>query len=317
MIPSAGTLYSPGMRFAKSVPGAIVLVLVLAALLACGAVGFQVHRITHPERQPELQINLGATLAKAEDISFNASDHTALSGWLFRGGVGRPAIVLAHDLGESRNALISLAVVLNQAGFTVLAFDFRGHGASGGSGSTLGLDESRDVIGAVDFLTALPAGTVDTRRIGVYGIGMGAHAAVLAAAERASLRVLVLDGLWPDARWTLVRRTFEDWPWASDHLGALPAVAFAMLSGESATRGRAEDVLPSLGTRDVLLVASASNAQLADALKSMYATLPETRESERSLVTLPSTPGSSAPASEVAAFHERIVEFFRVRLTRT
>jgi len=305
------------MKLVKSIPGAIGAVLVLAALLAFGVVGFQVHRITHPERQAAAPGNLGASLAKAEDVTFQASDKTTIAAWLFKGAAGRPAIVLAHDLGESKNSLISLAVVLNQSGFTVLAFDFRGHGASGGSGSTLGLDESRDVIGAVDYLAGLPPGQVDARRIGVYGTGMGAHAAVLAAAERASLRVLVLDGLWPDARWTLVRRTFEDWPWATDHLGALPSVAFAMLSGASASRGRAEDVLPSLGTRDVLLVASASNARLAEELKAMYRTLPETRDAERSLVTLPEPPGNAAPAQEVAAFHERIVQFFQVRLSRT
>jgi pimeloyl-ACP methyl ester carboxylesterase len=296
------------MKLVKSVPGAIVIVLLLGATLAFGAVGLQVHRITHPERQASADGNLGATLAKAEDVTFQASDKTTIAAWLFKGAAGRPAIVLAHDLGQSKNSLISLAVVLNQSGFTVLAFDFRGHGASGGSGSTLGIDESRDVIGAVDFLTSLPAGQVDTRRIGVYGTGMGAHAAVLAAAERASLRVLVLDDLWPDARWTLVRRTFEDWPWATDHLGALPSVAFAMLSGASPTTGRAEDVLPALGTRDVLLVAPTSNEQLAQELKSMYRTLPETREAERSLVTMP---------ADVAAFHHRIVEFFQVRLVRT
>ena len=304
------------MRFVKSVPGALTLVLVLGALLAFSVVGIQVHRITHPERQPDLALNLGASLAKAEDVTFQASDRTTISGWLFKGAPGRPAVVLAHDLGESKNALISLAVVLHQAGFTVLAFDFRGHGASEGSGSTLGIEESRDVIGAVDFLTARPAGEVDTRRIGVYGTGMGAHAAVLAAAERASMRVLVLDGLWPDAKWTLTRRTFEQWPWASDHLGALPAVAFAMLSGGSATRDRAQDILPALGTRDVLLVASSSNAHLASVLRSMYDTLPESREAERSLVTLPTSP-SDIPASELAAYHRKIVEFFGVRLTRT
>ena len=296
------------MKMVKSVPGAIVIVLLLGATLAFGAVGLQVHRITHPERQASADGNLGASLAKAEDVTFQASDKTTIAAWLFKGTAGHPAIVLAHDLGQSKNSLISLAVVLNQSGFTVLAFDFRGHGASGGSGSTLGIDESRDVIGAVDFLTSLPPGQVDTRRIGVYGTGMGAHAAVLAAAERASLRVLVLDDLWPDARWTLVRRTFEDWPWATDHLGALPSVAFAMLSGASPTTGRAEDVLPALGTRDVLLVAPTSNEQLTQELKAMYATLPETREAERSLVTMP---------ADVAAFHQRIVAFFQVRLVRT
>jgi hypothetical protein len=147
---------------------------------------------------------------------------------------------------------------------------------------------------------------------------MGAHAAVLAAAERASMRVLVLDGLWPDARWTLVRRTFEDWPWATDHLGALPSVAFAMLSGASASRGRAEDVLPSLGTRDVLLVASASNAR---ARRGAARDVPDAPRNPRggsaASSRFRSLPATAPPAREVAAYHERIVQFFQVRLSRT
>ena len=93
--------------------------------------------------------------------------------------------------------MLTLGIALQKGGFTVLAFDFRGHGASGGTGSTLGLDEKRDVIGALDYLAA---SGVEARRIGVYGVGMGAHAAVLAAADRPSASVLVLSGLYPARR---------------------------------------------------------------------------------------------------------------------
>ena len=134
---------------------------VVGAVVALGVLGLQVYRVTHPPRWPDAAVNLGAELAKAEDVTFAAGDGVRLAGWLLAGTQGKPAIVLCHDLGASKNTLINVAIVLNQAGFTVLAIDFRDHGGSGGNGSTLGIDESRDVIAAVDFLGRLGAGGGD------------------------------------------------------------------------------------------------------------------------------------------------------------
>ena len=304
------------MTFWRSIPGAIVLVVAVGVLAALGMAGAQVYQVTHPARQIELASNLGASLAKAEDVAFNSTDGIPLKGWLFHGAVGAAPIVVCHDLGESKNAVINIAIALNKSGFTVLAFDFRGHGASGGDGSTLGIEEVRDVLGAVDFVASLKKEDVDTRKIGIFGAGMGAHAAVLAAAERPSLRVLVLDGLWPDAGFTLVRHEFADWPWGEKHLGAVPAALFPLIAGASIGDGRAADVLPALAGRDLLLVAPAGDRRLDEFMKAMYATLPERRDSERNLITLPATRASGLGADDLARYHERVVAFFRSRLAR-
>jgi pimeloyl-ACP methyl ester carboxylesterase len=304
------------MKFLKSVPGAIVLVVLLGVLASFGVAAAQVFKVTHPARQPEMELNLGATLAKAEDVSFQSTDGIRIKGWLFRGAAKSAPVVLCHDLGESRNAVMNIAIALNQAGFTVLAFDFRGHGTSGGDSSTLGVNEVRDVLGAVDFVGDLPKEDVDARKIGIFGAGMGAHAAVLAAAERPALRVLVLDGLWPDAGFTLVHHEFADWRWGEKHLGAVPVALFPLIAGASINAGRAEDVLPSLGGRDLLLVAPAGDRRLDESMQAMYATLPERRDSERNLITLPATRASGLGADDLARYHGRVVEFFRSRLVR-
>jgi pimeloyl-ACP methyl ester carboxylesterase len=304
------------MRFWRSIPGAIVLVVSLGVLAGLGLAGAQVYRVTHPARQPEMALNLGATLAKAEDVTFRSTDGIRLKGWLFRGTPNRAPVVVCHDLGESKNAVINLAIALNEAGFTLLAFDFRGHGASGGDVSTLGVHEVRDVLGAIDFVSDLPKDSVDARRIGIFGAGMGAHAAVLAAAERPALRVLVLDGLWPDAGFTLVRHEFADWRWGEKHLGAVPVALFPLIAGASIDEGRATDVLPSLAGRDLLLVAPAGDQRLDESMRAMYATLPEQRDSERNLITLPATRASGLGADDLSRYHERVVEFFRSRLAR-
>ena len=108
----------------------------------------------------------------------------------------RPFIVVCHELGASKASVVDLGILLQKEGFNVLLFDFRGHGGSEGDVSGLGGQEKRDVLGAIDFLQK--GRGVEARHIGLYGVGMGAHAAVLAAVERPALRVLVLDGLYPD-----------------------------------------------------------------------------------------------------------------------
>jgi len=304
------------MGFLRSLPGALILVSLLGAGAAFSMAGVQVYRVTHPARQPELAQNLGASLAKAEDVSFRSTDGITLAGWLLRGAPKMPPVVLCHDLGESKNAVMNIGIALNKIGFTVLAFDFRGHGASGGKGSTLGVFEARDVIGAVDFVAGLAKDGVDARKIGVFGSGMGAHAAVLAAADRPAVRVLVLDGLWPDARFTLVQHEFADWPWGARHLGSVPAALFPLIAGTSIDAGRAADILPALAGRDLLLVAPAGDRRLDESMKAMYATLPERRDSERNLITLPATRTSGLGADDLARYHERVVDFFRSRLIR-
>ena len=292
----------------------MVLVVTLGVLAGLGLAGAQVYQVTHPARQADMALNLGATLAKAADVTFRSTDGIQLKGWLLKGTPDRAPIVVCHDLGESRNAVMNIAIALNKDGFTVLVFDFRGHGASGGNGSTLGVHEVRDVLGAIDFVADLPKGSVDARKVGIFGAGMGAHAAALAAAERPALRVLVLDGLWPDAGFTLVRREFADWRWGEEHLGAVPLALFSLIAGASVDDGRATDVLPSLAGRDLLLVAPAGDRRLDEAMRAMYATLPEQRDSERNLITLPATKASGLGAEDLNRYHERVVAFFRSRL---
>ena len=302
------------MRFWRSIPGAIVLIATFAVVAALGMTGAQIYKVTHPPRQPEQTHNIGLSLAKAEDVSFKSTDGIALTGVLFRGVAAKPAIVLCHDLGESKNAVVNLAIALNAAGFSVLAFDFRGHGGSGAAVSTLGINESRDVIGAIDYVASRPKSDLDAREIGLFGAGMGAHAAVLAAAERPAVRVLVLDGLWPDARFTLVRHVFADWTWGERHLGQIPVTLFPFVAGASIEDGRAADVLGKLGRRDLLLVAPAGDRRLDEAMTAMYKTLPEQSDSERNLITLPATRASGLGADDLARYHERVVDFFRSRL---
>ena len=107
-----------------------------------------------------------------ESVTFETADGVRLSGWLIEGSKDK-VIVQSHFgvqccragytlegkglmKGYDRDVpFLRQAKYLNDAGYTVLMYDFRNHGESG-LGTipwvTWGLDEARDVVAAVDFI---------------------------------------------------------------------------------------------------------------------------------------------------------------------
>jgi pimeloyl-ACP methyl ester carboxylesterase len=289
----------------------------LAAFLAVVALALlgsalRVYATLHPPRRTEAPPDVEAMQVDLEQVRFDAVDGVRLEGWHVPGSQGMPPIVLCHDLGRSRASLFGLAYDLSRSGFPVLLFDFRGHGSSGGRGSTLGLEEKRDVLGAVDFLAARR----DYRGLplGVYGVGMGAHAAVLAAADRRSIRVLVLDGLYPDPSFRLARRVFAGWGLGIRRLGFLPNALFVLFTGSRPDARQAARVLPDLRSREVLLLAAAGDAVLVREIERIYASIPEQIHVEGNLELLPVSQDRSLFGEDRVRHHAAVREFFATRL---
>jgi pimeloyl-ACP methyl ester carboxylesterase len=251
-------------------------------------------------------------MVRVEPVDFVAADGVNLRGWLLPGEAARPALVLCHDLGENKSSLISTAIALRKSGFTVLLFDFRGHGESAASSSTLGLFEKHDVLGAIEFLRGLEQ--VEATRVGLFGVGMGAHAAVLAAAERSEVRVLVLDGLYPDPDFALVRDVYAEWGFAARHLSFVPRLAFTMMNGASPRSQRAAEVIGRLPGRHLLLLAPAGDSALSAEMQRMYAAIPDQEDADGNLVVLPATHTGGLYGEQLVRYQERVNAFFLGRL---
>jgi len=73
----------------------------------------------------------------------------------------------------------------------VLLLEWRNHGGSGRAQATFGLNESRDVLAAVEFLRARPE--AHGRPLVVYAVSLGTAAAGIAAPRIPDLAGLVLD----------------------------------------------------------------------------------------------------------------------------
>lgn len=175
----------------------IVLGFLLLSYL--GICGFVADRLSIPDAYPNRE--KAETLAiPYEDVLFpSRGDRLNLSGWLFPSRESRAGIILVHGKPGHRAdpeiGLLTLAKDLHGLGYTVLTFDLRGWGTSQKSRFSLGQAESRDVLGAVDFLKSR-----GTNKVGVIGFSMGAAASILAAAQDTSIKALVEDSGYEDAR---------------------------------------------------------------------------------------------------------------------
>ena len=121
------------------------------------------------------------------DIEFPTEDGTCLRGWVYaeESPNPRPIIVMAHGFSGLISALTQYAEAFCQAGFTVLLYDHRGFGISGGE-PRQHIDpyqQLADFRDAITFAQTLP--NVDPDRVGIWGSSYaGGHVLYLGATDR-------------------------------------------------------------------------------------------------------------------------------------
>lgn len=124
----------------------------------------------------------------------------------------RAGIVLCHGYtGVKDLYLPDNARVLNEAGYIVLTFDYKGWGESEGSSSRLApYSRVYDVQSALTFMTALPQ--VNAERLGIYGTSYGGATVVWVGAidERVKCIVSVV-GIGHGKRWMRSVRRPDEW----------------------------------------------------------------------------------------------------------
>lgn len=124
-----------------------------------------------------------------EDVSFPTRDGLTLRGWWIPAIASERAVVFLHGHGGSMDPDVQYAPAFNAAGFNVLMFDFRAHGRSEGSVSTIGYLERQDALGAVDCVK-----TKGMTRIGLFGFSMGGIVAMLTAPICPDVHAVISDG---------------------------------------------------------------------------------------------------------------------------
>lgn len=141
-----------------------------------------------------------------EDVSFKTSDGIKLKGWLIKGDEDKVIIQSHFGLFCSRAGysndvkrmvegyngdvkFLRQAKYMNDAGYTVLMYDFRNHGKSGRAMDgyvSWGPEEAKDIIAAVDYIHSHPK--YKDARIGLFSICMGQGASVAAYGREDGLK---------------------------------------------------------------------------------------------------------------------------------
>src|SRR5947209_10624814 len=198
---------SPRRRTGRRLLVSLLPIILVVALALVGLTVWLVYGATHPPRRaylvtPERFVQLSDRGLKATEETWSNRDGTSARGWLVRGAEGSPAVVLLHRYGADRSWLLNLGVKLNETtNMTVLLPDLRGHGENSPAAATsFGTLEADDALVALDFLRGQK--TQQGRalvgdRAGIYGVELGAYAALPAARQDKALRALALDSV-PD-----------------------------------------------------------------------------------------------------------------------
>ena len=158
-------------------------------------------------------------------------------------GETRAGIVLCHGYtGVKDLYLPDNARVLNEAGYIVMTFDYKGWGESAGARSRLApYSRVADVQAAITFLGTLPE--VDAGRLGIYGTSYGGATVVWVGAIDPRVTCIVsVVGIGHGARWLRSVRRPDEWYDLLDRARADRCQR--ALTGESTFVERNEILLP-------------------------------------------------------------------------
>lgn len=167
------------------------MVWALAAAVASlfGIAGWYVSGQIIRRRKPDVTTSPADVGLEHEDVSFTSEDGIPLKGWLIPAGSGERAVIFLHGHAGSMDPDVKYAPWFHERGISVLMFDFRGHGRSGGYHVSMGYFERRDLLAAEKFL--LQRGY---QRIGVLGFSMGGAVALSGAPLSQHIRAVAADG---------------------------------------------------------------------------------------------------------------------------
>lgn len=193
----------------RSVRLGIPIALVLLAVMYESISYLMASGVTKAERKA-LETSPASYGLEFEDVEFPSRNSSlTLSGWYIEGEPAQPTIIIVHGHNRNRESNLELASRLAGRDFSIMLFDLRGHGRSGGQETSGGYHERWDLLGAFDFL--MQRG-VQAEKVGVLGFSMGAATALLGVAEEPAIRAVVADSSYADISDLIAQETARETP---------------------------------------------------------------------------------------------------------
>jgi pimeloyl-ACP methyl ester carboxylesterase len=185
-------------------------ILPAVAILLVGAVAFfsfAIYKVSYPGVVPEA-VNPSHYLLPSLEVEISGGGRAEIPAWWIPGLKNAPGIILAPGYGMSRSDALSLAAALHHNGFNLLIYGQRGCIPHPKKASTAGLYEADDMLGAIRFLRSRPES--DRTRLGIWGVDIGARAALKAAATFPEIAAIAADSPYESVADFLDYRISED-----------------------------------------------------------------------------------------------------------
>lgn len=122
-------------------------------------------------------------LVAHDTVFLTTQDSVRLESWYAaadtsNGKIPRGTVLMFHGHGSSKSGIIAEATAFHEMGYHIMVTDFRAHGNSEGSTTSIGMYEARDVKAVYDYVQAK-----QEKNIVLYGISMGAATITKAVSE--------------------------------------------------------------------------------------------------------------------------------------
>jgi len=124
--------------------------------------------------RPENKSSPQSLFELVEIISYDEK----LEGWYLETDSAKGEVILFHGYSGEKSAMLKRARLIREMGFNTLLVDFRGSGGSTGNTTTIGFEESKDVIASIEYLNK-----AGKKNIYLMGTSMGAAAILKAISE--------------------------------------------------------------------------------------------------------------------------------------
>jgi len=115
-----------------------------------------------------------------------------VTGWYVPSRADAPCVLLMHGVRADRRSMIERALVLREAGYASLLFDFQAHGESPGEHITFGFLESNNARAGVALLRS----SFGCTKVAAIGVSLGGAAALIGS-EPLDVDALVLESVYP------------------------------------------------------------------------------------------------------------------------
>ncbi len=314
------------IRLLKSFYRLLLPVAVLLVIAIATASVWLVHETSHPVSAaylvtPDIYGMLSARGAQVTDENWENKDGSSSRGWLLRGAQEAPAVILLHKYGANRSHVLNLGVKLNEAtNFTVLMPDHRGHGLNPSVNYTsFGGCEADDTTAAIEYLRSLRTPEqfpLVGKDIGIYGIEMGAIAAIAAATRNDGLKALALDSVPMNADSLLASTVEKRFPFGSSvtskfaQLGTRPYFFEGCFNRETSC-----EMAKTLKGRKVLLLGGLDAPDFQESTAKLGKCFPADSTVESKTDLSPSGYSIINASIELSeSYDQRVIDFFRQAL---